>query len=131
MQGGRYVAGQILHPGSRRKFHYFDKGIMATIGRRAAVAQIGPLQFTGFIGWMAWLVVHLYYLIGFENRLKVMLRWAWYYVARPARGDPMSAVVRRTGTGPISPCNRGRATRPTPRFPWRLSRSRPTRSMTQ
>jgi NADH dehydrogenase len=87
MQAGRYVARQILHPGSRRKFHYFDKGIMATIGRRAAVAQIGPLQFTGFIGWMAWLVVHLYYLIGFENRLRVIVRWSWYYLRldRPVR----------------------------------------------
>ena len=87
MQAGRYVARQILHSGSRKKFHYFDKGIMATIGRRAAVAQIGPLQFTGFIGWTAWLVVHLYYLIGFENRLKVMLRWSWYYfrLDRPVR----------------------------------------------
>ena len=60
---------------------------MATIGRRAAVGQIGPLQFTGFIGWIAWLVVHLYYLIGFENRLRVLMRWGWYYVRldRPVR----------------------------------------------
>jgi len=77
MQAGRYVAKQILRGGSRRSFHYFDKGTMATIGRRAAVAQIGPVQFTGFLGWMAWLVVHLYYLIGFENRLRVLMRWSW------------------------------------------------------
>ena len=87
MQAGRYVARQILHGSSRKKFHYFDKGTMATIGRRAAVAQIGPIQFTGFLGWMAWLVVHLYYLIGFENRLRVILRWSWYYLRldRPVR----------------------------------------------
>jgi NADH dehydrogenase len=87
MQAGRYVARQILRGGSRRSFHYFDKGTMATIGRRAAVAQIGPVQFTGFLGWMAWLVVHLYYLIGFENRLRVIMRWSWYYLRldRPVR----------------------------------------------
>jgi NADH dehydrogenase len=81
---------------------------MATIGRRAAVAQIGPLQFTGFIGWMAWLVVHLYYLIGFENRLRVLARWSWYYLRldRPVRaimpGDPsppeLSPPGMATGT---------------------------------
>ncbi len=87
MQAGRYVARQILRGGSRRKFHYFDKGTMATIGRRSAVAQIGPVQFTGFIGWLTWLVVHLYYLIGFENRLRVLMRWGWYYLRldRPVR----------------------------------------------
>ena len=54
---------------------------------RAAVGQIGPLRFTGFLGWLVWLVVHLYYLIGFENRLLVMVRWAWYYfrLDRPVR----------------------------------------------
>jgi NADH dehydrogenase len=86
MQAGRYVAKQILR-GPSRKFHYVDKGTMATIGRRAGVAQIGPIQLTGLLGWLAWLVVHLYYLIGFENRLRVLLRWAWYYVRldRPVR----------------------------------------------
>src|SRR5439155_2016205 len=100
MQAGRYVARQILHPGSRRKFHYFDKGIMATIGRRAAVAQIGPLQFTGFIGWMAWLVVHLYYLIGFENRLRVILRWSWYYLRLDR---PVRAIIEYPGQPGLSP----------------------------
>ncbi len=61
--------------------------MLATIGRRAAVGQIGPVTFSGFIGWIAWLVVHLYYLIGFENRVRVLMRWAWYYVRldRPVR----------------------------------------------
>ena len=87
MQAGRYVARQITRGEPGRKFRYFNKGTMATIGRRAAVAQIGPIQLTGFLGWIAWLVVHLYYLIGFENRLRVMSRWAWYYVSsdRPIR----------------------------------------------
>jgi NADH dehydrogenase len=86
MQAGRYVAKQILR-GSNRKFRYIDKGTMATIGRRAGVAQIGPIQLTGLLGWLAWLVVHLYYLIGFENRLRVLMRWSWYYLRldRPVR----------------------------------------------
>jgi len=102
MQAGRYVARQILHGTSRKKFHYFDKGIMATIGRRAAVAQIGPIQLTGFLGWIAWLVVHLYYLIGFENRLRVLARWSWYYVRldRPVRVIIRGNPSRSDGSPP-------------------------------
>jgi NADH:ubiquinone reductase (H+-translocating) len=86
MQEGRYVARHLLGR-TRRPFRYYDKGSLATIGRTSAVAEIGPLRFTGFLGWLVWLVVHLYYLIGFENRLLVMLRWSWYYVRydRPIR----------------------------------------------
>jgi NADH dehydrogenase len=60
---------------------------MATIGRNDAVAQLGPIQLTGFLGWLMWLVVHLYYLIGFRNRLVVLMGWAWNYVRldRPVR----------------------------------------------
>jgi NADH dehydrogenase len=103
MQAGRYVARQILGRRSRRSFHYFNKGTLATVGRRAAVAQIGPIQLTGFLGWVTWLVVHLYYLIGFENRLRVMLRWGWYYVRldRPVRSifqaDPPPAALTEPG----------------------------------
>ena len=87
MQAGRYVARQIVRGEPGRRFRYVNKGTMATIGRRAAVAQVGPVQLTGFIGWVAWLVVHLYYLIGFENRLRVLVRWSWYYLRldRPVR----------------------------------------------
>jgi NADH dehydrogenase len=94
MQAGRYVARHIVDGEARRPFRYRDKGTLATIGRKSAVGQVGRLRFHGFPGWVAWLVVHLYYLIGFENRLQVLLRWAWYYVRldRPARailwGDP-------------------------------------------
>jgi NADH dehydrogenase len=86
MQAGRYVAAELLGA-QQGPFRYRDKGMLATIGRRAAVGQIGPLAFTGIVGWIAWLVVHLYYLIGFENRVRVVMRWAWYYVRldRPVR----------------------------------------------
>ncbi len=87
MQAGRYVARHILDADTREPFRYRDKGTLATIGRRAAVGEIGPLRFRGFIGWVVWLTVHLYYLIGFENRFRVLMRWAWYYVRldRPVR----------------------------------------------
>ena len=87
MQAGRYVARHILDGGTRRAFRYHDKGTLATIGRRAAVGQVGPFRFRGFVGWLVWLVVHLFYLIGFENRIRVLLRWSWYYVRldRPVR----------------------------------------------
>lgn len=91
MQAGRYVAREIVGGEQRRPFRYHDKGTLATIGRRAAVGQVGRLRFRGFIGWVVWLVVHLYYLIGFENRIRVMLRWAWYYVRRDR---PIRVVIR-------------------------------------
>jgi NADH:ubiquinone reductase (H+-translocating) len=87
MQAGRYVAREIVDGPAPRPFRYRDKGTLATIGRTSAVGQVGPFSFTGFLGWIVWLVVHLYYLIGFENRVQVLLRWAWYYVRldRPVR----------------------------------------------
>ena len=108
MQAGRYVAARDPARPDAAAFRYHDKGTMATIGRRAAVAQMGPIQLTGFLGWVAWLVVHLYYLIGFENRLRVMLRWGWYYVRldRPVRAilraDPAASWgSRRTPESPV------------------------------
>ncbi len=61
------------------QFHYFDKGSMATIGRSAAIADLGRLHLSGFIAWLAWLLVHIYFLIGFRNRLLVLFNWAWSY----------------------------------------------------
>jgi NADH:ubiquinone reductase (H+-translocating) len=61
-------------------FHYKDPGLLATIGRNAAVARIGGLSFSGFIAWAIWVVLHIYRLIGFRNRLAVMINWAWDYV---------------------------------------------------
>jgi NADH dehydrogenase len=90
MQEGRHVARHIVatRRGQRvRAFRYHDKGTLATIGRTSAVGVVGPLRFTGFLGWVVWLAVHLYYLIGFENRVRVLMRWAWYYFRydRPVR----------------------------------------------
>jgi NADH dehydrogenase len=84
MQGGRHVAKAIiasLHGGSAKPFRYRDKGTMATIGRRAAVAEL-PLgiKLRGTPAWLAWLGLHLVTLVGFRNRLSVFLNWAWNYV---------------------------------------------------
>ena len=79
IQSGKHAARQIA-TGHTQPFHYRDKGIMATIGRRAAVAQF-PNGFTlkGTLGWWSWLGLHLVYLIGFRNRLSVMVNWTWNY----------------------------------------------------
>lgn len=83
MQEGRYVAKRIqaLNSGkSHVPFRYHDKGNLATVGRSFAVADLGRIQISGFVAWLAWLVVHIYYLIGFENRLLVFIQWAWAYL---------------------------------------------------
>ncbi len=61
-------------------FHYRDKGSLATIGRAAAVADFGRIHVSGFPAWFAWLAIHIFFLIGFRNRLFVILQWAWAYV---------------------------------------------------
>ncbi len=67
-------------PVTRPPFHYWDKGSLATIGRAAAVAQFGKIHISGFVAWLAWLFVHILFLIGFRNRLLVFIQWAWSYV---------------------------------------------------
>ncbi|HEX2168149.1 MAG TPA: hypothetical protein VHG09_13025, partial [Longimicrobiales bacterium] len=64
----------------RENFHYVDKGDLATIGRAAAVARLGRLKLSGFPAWVIWVVVHIMYLIGFRNRVLVMLQWGWAYL---------------------------------------------------
>ena len=85
MQQGSFVAKLIRQReggdvDSRPAFHYWDKGSLATIGRAAAVAEFGKLHISGFIAWLAWLFVHILFLIGFRNRLLVFIQWAWSYL---------------------------------------------------
>jgi NADH dehydrogenase len=83
MQQGRYVARTIegdLAGRSRQPFVYLDKGQLATIGRSRAIVEIGRLRFGGFFAWLLWIVVHIYYLTGFKNRLLVVIQWAWSYL---------------------------------------------------
>ena len=91
LQQGRFVADLIYREssGGRRpsRFRYVDKGAMATIGRSKAVAERGRVRLRGFAAWLAWLFVHVWFLVGFRNRISVMLNWAWSYItyARGAR----------------------------------------------
>ncbi|MGD9855655.1 MAG: NAD(P)/FAD-dependent oxidoreductase [Planctomycetaceae bacterium] len=83
IQQGRYVARMIeqdLAGQPRTPFRFADKGQMATIGRSRAIAQIGTLKLSGFLAWLAWLIVHIYYLTGFRNRVFVVVNWAWSYL---------------------------------------------------
>ena len=82
MQMGRYVAkaiGNDLAKRQRTPFRYNDKGSLATIGRAAAVAQFPKFKMTGYPAWLAWLFIHILFLIGFRNRIVVMIEWAWSY----------------------------------------------------
>jgi NADH:ubiquinone reductase (H+-translocating) len=82
MQEGIYIGRTILDDlrgRSRKPFRYVDKGQMATIGRSRAICEIGGMHFGGYFAWWVWLLVHIYALTGFRNRLSVMLQWAWSY----------------------------------------------------
>ncbi|MDA8413094.1 MAG: NAD(P)/FAD-dependent oxidoreductase [Desulfobacteraceae bacterium] len=82
MQMGIYAGRSVLAKENGTPlppFHYHDKGSMATIGRNAAVASAFGINFRGYLAWLVWLLLHLYYLIGFRNRIVVMLNWVWYY----------------------------------------------------
>jgi NADH dehydrogenase len=102
MQQGHYVAKLIrrrLAGGTLPPFTYWDRGTMATIGRARAVAMVGPLRFSGIIAWLAWLFIHLMYIVEFENRLLIFCQWAANYLTwnRSARlitgerGEPQDA----------------------------------------
>ena len=83
MQQGRHAARNVLDMIDGRKpqrFWYWDKGSMATIGRNKAVADLNFVHFSGFPAWLAWLFVHIIFLVGFRNRVAVLLQWAWAYV---------------------------------------------------
>jgi NADH dehydrogenase len=85
MQEGRY-AGRLIRDRvdgrSTPPFHYRDKGTLATIGRARAVADVNGVRLSGFVAWVTWLAVHLFYLIGFQNRTIVLLRWAYSFLTR-------------------------------------------------
>lgn len=84
MQQGRYVAAllkqRVTSGGPEQPFHYQEKGNLATVGRSYAIVDLPKVQLTGGLAWLLWLIVHIYYLIGFRNRLITLLQWAWTYV---------------------------------------------------
>lgn len=103
IQMGKFVARQIkrsLAGKAREEFHYLDKGSLATIGRSRAVADFGKLHISGYFAWISWLFIHLMFLIGFRNRIMVMMEWAWAYLTynHSARliTEPREAAPRET-----------------------------------
>jgi NADH dehydrogenase len=92
IQGGKYAAKAIkaelkgADPAEREPFQYFDKGSMATVSRFSAVAKIGRLEFGGFIAWLAWLVLHLVYLVGFRRKIATLMSWTVTFLST-ARGN--------------------------------------------
>jgi len=136
MQQGRFVARQIerqLKAKPPETFHYFDKGMMATIGRSRAVAESGRLKLSGFSAWIAWLFIHLIYLIGYRRRLIVLLQWTWGYLtykrgarlitgersweralllAREAEAGPHSGPVKHQAHAASPPAEAARAETP-------------------
>lgn len=104
-QQGRFVADLIqkeIKGNARPVFKYQDKGQLATIGRNKAVAAIGKRQLTGLVAWLAWLLIHVYYLVGFQNKIVVLISWAWSYITyqRGARLIVNSAWRSRGETKP-------------------------------
>ncbi len=127
IQMGQYTAKVIrgdLRRQARRPFSYWDKGQLAVIGRARAVADIGRFHFGGILAWLVWIFVHIFFLIGFRNRVIVLLEWAWSYITfqRGARlitwswgQAPAELPQRRSGPMPVAPG--GMTTGPTPAVP--------------
>jgi NADH dehydrogenase len=100
MQQGRYAAAVIrarLRGRTSHPFRYRDKGNLATIGRAAAVADIKGLRLSGFLAWATWLFVHLWYLVGFQNRVLVLIRWSVSFLTH-GRGTRL--ITRPVGDRP-------------------------------
>ena len=105
IQQGRAAADNVLRRvGGQptRPFRYRDKGSMATIGRAAAVAVVGRFKLSGLVAWLAWLLVHIMFLIGFRNRLLVLFEWAWAYVTWHRGARLITGPWRGRGSGDAS-----------------------------
>ena len=108
LQQGQHVARAImadLRNEPRVPFRYHDKGSLATIGRARAVADLPRLRFGGLLAWLAWMGIHVFFLIGFRNRVFVMLAWAWNYITfrRGARIITEVGIIPRADTSPPEP----------------------------
>lgn len=107
MQQGRFVAKCIVNATqgeSNKPFQYFDKGNMATIGRKDAIAEYKSFKMKGFVGWLAWLFIHLYYQVGFKNKISILITWIWSYLTfgagarvmlNPIKPDKISDMLSR------------------------------------
>src|SRR5262249_23126609 len=104
MQQGRYAARVVVDRLEGRPttapFHYRDKGNLATIGRASAVADIKGLKLSGLLAWVTWLTVHLWYLVGFQNRLLVIIRWSFSFITH---GRGARLITRPPGQAAFPP----------------------------
>ena len=85
---------------AREPFRYVDKGTLATIGRAAAVTDLGRIHLTGLLAWLAWLFVHVFFLIGFRNRVLVIFSWAWTYFTHERGARLITGEPRRPAGAP-------------------------------
>lgn len=102
MQGGKHTGKNIrraIADQPPKPFHYWDKGMMATIGWNRAVARIGPVQLSGFVAWAIWALIHIAFLIDFRSRFSVMLTWSWAYLSR-SRSSRLISGDRAPNTAP-------------------------------
>jgi NADH dehydrogenase len=117
MQSGKHAAKVIAARAASRDipepFRYVDKGSMATISRFAAVASVGRFRFSGFIAWLIWLVIHLFYLIGFKQRVNTLLHWTISFIGRgrAERAITRQQVVARRALDTLTPAQSGRPDR--------------------
>ncbi|HEY6671261.1 MAG TPA: NAD(P)/FAD-dependent oxidoreductase [Solirubrobacterales bacterium] len=110
MQEGRYAANVVkarLRGGEYEPFRYRDKGNVATIGRARAVADVKGLKVSGFPAWLLWLGIHIWYLIGFQNRILVLIRWSFSFFIR-GRGGRVIEEFEEPAKEPVQPLPRGR-----------------------
>ena len=108
MQQGRYAARAVrarVAGEPTRPFRYLDKGNLATIGRARAVAEVRRLRLSGLVAWVVWLVVHIWYLIGFQNRVVVMVRWAYSFLVH-GRGARIILEPERAASADRTPLTR-------------------------
>jgi NADH:ubiquinone reductase (H+-translocating) len=106
MQQGRYAARAVrgrLEGRAEPPFRYRDKGNLATIGRAAAVADVKGVKISGFLAWITWLVVHLFYLVGFQNRLLVFIRWSISFATRGRGTRLITSPASAEAAGRITP----------------------------
>lgn len=106
IQQGHYVAQLIRHRlrgHTQPSFHYRDRGSMAIVGRAVAVADVGGRHFSGLLAWLAWLFIHLVHLVEFENRLLVVIQWAWNYFTR----DRSARLITEESSKEIPPSRQG------------------------
>jgi len=118
IQEGKYVARQIaadLRGEQRKPFHYLDKGTLATIGRAAAVAEFGRIHISGFIAWLSWLFVHIFFLIGFRNRVIVMFQWAWSYLTYERGARVITGESRKIDAPTLDYLEEAMSAKPDPR----------------